>query len=606
MAAATPQGRRSSSAVAASGLVVGRGSEDSALLRLYRRAVPGRIRRAVVARTSVAARARMKRQMAVVPLARHLVGTVRATWLRRVRHRLSEGADRAVRLVRDVPKVVIVQSDVSPLAARNANAAAVCQAFEQAGIDYFRVRGRSNTAAAVAVCSDDRRAVVRALQRACRERPGYVCSLDTRWHERRSTRPGFTHGSWRWLSFADTIRVTWYYSDPRGQLTLGPKYGCDVEFWTGEGDMLRAPRPNRKADQVRRTDLAVYASDSLFTWLTPAGTVPPSVRTRREFARPAPDDIRFPVDVVYTWVDGSDPEWLSHRSACTGTGYHDEAANAARYLNRDELRYSLRSLHLYAPWVRTIYLVTDEQTPSWLDAGLPGLRVVSHKEIFSDPGLLPTFNSHAIESQLHHIDGLSEHFLYFNDDVFLGRPTTPQDFFLANGLTKFFPSTVLIPPGPPCEDDVPVAAAGKNNRALIEATFGTVISQKMKHTPHPLRRSVLYEIEERFPVQHHATASHRLRSPDDLSIVSSLHHYYAFHTARSVPGRLRYTYLDLTHPALAVRLGALLARRDRLVFCLNDTVSGEQDLPAQQAELTSFLEEYFPVPGPYEDRHDAR
>ncbi|WP_458248895.1 stealth family protein [Streptomyces sp. MAI_2237] len=601
MRTATPHRRRTSEAAPA-GFAVHRSLEGSALLRAYRRLVPGRVRRAVVARTSLAARARMKQYLAVVPSLRHLLGRTRAYVLRCLRPSLYRGPDRAVRLVRDVPKAVFVLPDVSPLAARDANAAAVRRTLDDAGIDYFCVRGRSHTAAAVAVAADDRRPVLRALAAACRARPGYVCSLDTRWNDRRATRPGFHRAAWRRLALADVIRVTWYHGDPDGRLTLGPKYGCDVEFWPREGDVLLAPRPNHTADRVPRTDAPVYASDSLFTWLAPAEPPLPRVRTRREFARPAPDDIRFPVDAVYTWVDGDDPEWLRRRAACTGQGYHEEAANAARYLNRDELRYSLRSLHLYAPWVRTVYLVTDEQSPSWLDLGVPGLRVVSHKDIFDDPSLLPTYNSHAIESQLHHLDGLSEHFLYFNDDVFLGRPTTPQDFFLANGLTKFFPSTALIPQGPPTDEDPPVAAAGKNNRALIEAAFGTTISQKMKHTPHALRRSVLYEIEERFPVQHHATASHRVRSLDDVSIVSSLHHYYAFHTARAVPGRLRYAYLDLSHPALAARLGSLLARRDRHVFCLNDTVSQAQDLPAQEDLLVRFLQAYFPLPGPYENR----
>ncbi|MFI0508990.1 stealth family protein [Streptomyces sp. WSLK1-5] len=600
MSAVTPHRPASPPVKSSPSLLARRDLEGSWLLRLYRRRVPGRVRRAVASRTSVAARARMKQYVAVAPSARHIVGKARAVRLVHAKPCLCAGSDRAVRLVRDVPKIVLVRPDVSPLQARNDNAAAVRRALDEAGIDYFCVRGRSHTSATVAVAADERPQVLCALARACRSRPGYVCSLDRRWHEQRTTRPGFGGTAWRWLASADVIRVTWYYGDPAGRLTLGPKYGCDVEFWTGEEDTLVAPRPNRTAEQVPRTDTAVRASDSLFTWLAPAESPLPAVRTRREFARPGPDDIRFPVDVVYTWVDGSDPEWLRRRTACAGPGYHAEAANAARYLNRDELRYSLRSLSQYAPWVRTVFLVTDEQTPSWLDVTAPGLRIVGHKEMFSDPGLLPTFNSHAIESQLHHIDGLSEHFLYFNDDVFLGRPTTPQDFFLANGLTKFFPSTVLIPPGPPSEDDVPVAAAGKNNRALIEAEFGTVISQKMKHTPHALRREVLYEIEERFPDLHRATAGHRLRSRDDLSIVSSLHHYYAFHTARAVPGHLRYAYLDLSHPALAARLGTLLARRDRHVFCLNDTVSGEQDLAAQQPLVTSFLERYFPVPSSYE------
>lgn len=146
-----------------------------------------------------------------------------------------------------------------------------------------------------------------------------------------------------------------------------------------------------------------------------------------------------------------------------------------------------------------------------------------------------------------------------------------------------------------------MTAAGKNNRALIEAAFGTMIGHKMKHTPHALRRSVRYEIEARFADRHRATASHRFRSPEDLSIPSSLHHHYAFHTARAVPGHLRYACLDVTHPALGTRLASLLAHRDRQVFCLNDTVSGEDELTARQALLTDFLRGYLPVPGPFEN-----
>nr|WP_239542809.1 stealth family protein [Micromonospora terminaliae] len=337
----------------------------------------------------------------------------------------------------------------------------------------------------------------------------------------------------------------------------------------------------------------------MFTALGPA-TPTVTVRTRPEFAIRRPDDVTFPVDVVYTWVDGTDPAWLRRRAEVAGTPYHAESASAARFLSRDELRYSLRSLHTYAPWVRTVYLVTDDQVPAWLDPTAPGLRVVSHREIFRDPSVLPTFNSHAIESQLHHIDGLAEHFLYFNDDVFLGRDVTARDFFLANGITRFFPSPALVPPGPPAADDIPASAAGKNNRTLIAERFGTVLTQKMKHMPHVLRRSVLYEIEETFAAQHRRTAGSQFRSITDISVASSLHHYYAFHTGRAVPGELDYTIAELSHPDTPARLAHLLAKRDRHVFCLNDAFSTEEDLAAQLSVLTPFLDTYFPVPSPWE------
>lgn len=90
-------------------------------------------------------------------------------------------------------------------------------------------------------------------------------------------------------------------------------------------------------------------------------------------------------------------------------------------------RYSLRSLEANAPWIRHIYIVTNGQVPSWLDTSNPRVSIVPHDAIFANRSVLPTFSSLAIEFNLHRIPGLSETFLYFNDDVFLGRPVTPWD-----------------------------------------------------------------------------------------------------------------------------------------------------------------------------------
>lgn len=120
----------------------------------------------------------------------------------------------------------------------------------------------------------------------------------------------------------------------------------------------------------------------------------------------APDvfTVREPIDVVYTWVDGTDPAWLTRRAAHEpGGGHNATATHGARYLSRDELRYSLRSLSMYAGWVNHVWVVTDAQVPAWLRTDHPKLTVVDHRDIFTDPDVLPVFNSHAIESQLHHI-----------------------------------------------------------------------------------------------------------------------------------------------------------------------------------------------------------
>jgi hypothetical protein len=191
-------------------------------------------------------------------------------------------------------------------------------------------------------------------------------------------------------------------------------------------------------------------------------------------------------------------------------------------------------------------------------------------------------------------------FLYLNDDVCIGAPVTPDRFFLANGLTRYFPSPALVPLGDPSDEDIPSSVAGKNNRALVRWEFGTRLTHKMKHVPHALRRSILTEIEEKFADEHRRTAASRFRYKTDISVTSSLYHYFAFHTGRAVPGAIRYAYLDLAAPQTGARLRHLLALRDREVFCLNDTTADNGDGSRQRNLLLPFLESYFPVPSAHE------
>ncbi|MFG2059870.1 stealth family protein [Micromonospora sp. NPDC048871] len=571
-------------------------AEPSGFVEVYRRVLSPQTRRAIAKKVSPRARHQLKQWVARAAEDTRSAGR-RAERLARQQPELLSGGDRAAVTADRAPRIALVAADLTPLLARTENLAAVTVALTEAGVDFFRVRGGSERSSVVGVDIADRDRVYAALAGACTRTPGYVTQVGSGGEQ--PPAPGFEPRVWKRLAAAEVLRLTWYRTDPRHRMVLGQQYGCEVEFWTRRGNTLVAPRPNPVAEQVDPAEPPVVASEALFTRLLPPTTTA-TARTRSPFAGRRPEDVTFPIDVVYTWVDGTDPDWLRRRAAATGVPYHSEAANPARFLSRDELRYSLRSLHLYAPWVRQVYLVTDDQVPPWLDRSAPGLRVVGHREIFADPEVLPTYNSHAIESQLHHIEGLAEHFLYFNDDVFLGSEVLPSDFFLANGISRYFPSPALVPPGTATAEDIPSSAAGKNNRALIAERFGTVLTQKMKHMPHALRRSVLYEIEEAFPAAHRQTAGSRFRSMTDISIASSLHHYYAFHTGRAVPGNLRYTIAELSDPGTPGRLAHLLARRDRHVFCLNDAFSTEEDLAAQLAVVTPFLDTYLPVPSPWE------
>ena len=179
------------------------------------------------------------------------------------------------------------------------------------------------------------------------------------------------------------------------------------------------------------------------------------------------NEFQFPeIDVVYTFVNGTDEEWLATKNHYYSQlvdeimksesdiyihNIHDnnnnniakedidkdikKNNNENRYREHDELRYSIRSVLKYAPWVNKIHIVIsnnnqkEHQVPMWLNTSHPKINIVTHSDIFEDKSYLPTFNTNAIESQLDNIPGLADNYLYINDDMFLGNNVTQYDFF---------------------------------------------------------------------------------------------------------------------------------------------------------------------------------
>ena len=136
------------------------------------------------------------------------------------------------------------------------------------------------------------------------------------------------------------------------------------------------------------------------------------------------------IDVVYTWCDGEDPAFQDEKNQLLkkkGLPYLEKSQGMARFFDNGELKYSLRSIEKYMPWVNHIYVVTNKQRPEWL-ADHPKISIVDHREIIPNE-LLPTFNSVMIEMYLHKIPNLSEKYIYFNDDMFVNAPLTPEFFF---------------------------------------------------------------------------------------------------------------------------------------------------------------------------------
>ena len=133
------------------------------------------------------------------------------------------------------------------------------------------------------------------------------------------------------------------------------------------------------------------------------------------------------IDVEILWVDGSDPKWQAQKREYLPPAEGD-SDSANRYRDWGILPWWFRAIETFAPWVRKIHFVTWGHVPAFLNLDAPKLHVVRHDE-FIPAEYLPTFSSHTIEMNIHRIPGLAEHFIYFNDDMFLLRPHTPEDFF---------------------------------------------------------------------------------------------------------------------------------------------------------------------------------
>lgn len=148
----------------------------------------------------------------------------------------------------------------------------------------------------------------------------------------------------------------------------------------------------------------------------------------------------YPIDIVVTWVDGSDEKWLERRKAYDSAEPAEKSISdewtkgEVRYRDWGTLKYWFRMVSENCPWVRYVHFVTWGHLPEWLDVNCPKLRIVKHED-YIPAKYLPTFNSHTIELNFHRIPDLAEHFVYFNDDVFPIAKTKSTDFF-KNGLPR--------------------------------------------------------------------------------------------------------------------------------------------------------------------------
>ena len=248
----------------------------------------------------------------------------------------------------------------------------------------------------------------------------------------------------------------------------------------------------------------------------------------------------YPIDFVISWVDCHDPDWLQEKEKMqSDKGLEDNGPE--RYRDWEQLVYWFRAVEKYAPWVRKIHFVTYGHLPKWLNTNHRKLNVVNHKDYIPEQ-YLPTFSSSVIELNFQRISGLSEHFVYFNDDMFLNSECKKQDFFNGDYPKYCSAITPLKAYGKPkvhyhkilnilslmngyfdihkCIHKHPELwfnKCNKKNYKHIRRAYRENYLQGMNHTHlgMPLRKTTIKKVWEVFPEALEITCNNKFRSLED-------------------------------------------------------------------------------------------
>ena len=309
------------------------------------------------------------------------------------------------------------------------------------------------------------------------------------------------------------------------------------------------------------------------------------------------DDI--PIDLVYTWVDGSDPAWLDKKDEFFGE-YSKERKNGggARYSNMDELKYSLRSVHKYAPWINKIYVVVDDvQAPAFIDPTHPKIQIVKHSEIM-DPKYLPTYNSAPIEASIHHIPGLSENFIYSNDDMFFGNSITKQDLY--NRVYWHHMDDSFFTPHEINPKDQEWVCSIKNGYWIVKDKYPDAQMIICPHVANICKKSLMYEIEREFPDIYERTMNQKLRKHTNDPVCNTVYLHKmqcilgvckGIYTVTPTDAKL-YSYYEMSKQRDVNKLHNIIDKPAKF-FCINN-ITGFSE------EVDAVLSLKFPAKPPYE------
>lgn len=206
----------------------------------------------------------------------------------------------------------------------------------------------------------------------------------------------------------------------------------------------------------------------------------------------APFSPDFNIDIVYTWVSISDRNWLikKNKHISNVDAFELYATEDSRYTDHNEIYYSVMSVCKHLSWVNNIYIITDEQVPELPVHLMSRIKIIDHKEIIPEI-FLPTFNSHVIEAFLHKIPGLSENFIYFNDDFFVAREIDASHFFRSNGHASLFASSKSIMAMNRNGRRTATLSACNNVNELFDRNYSVKYDKALTHIYVPLKKNII-------------------------------------------------------------------------------------------------------------------
>lgn len=307
------------------------------------------------------------------------------------------------------------------------------------------------------------------------------------------------------------------------------------------------------------------------------------------------------IDLVYLWVNGNDPAWIEKRNKYIGKPVEGSSTNCVgRYVDNNELMFSLRSVEKYAPWIHRIFIVTDDQVPCWLDTNNPKIRIVDHREIMPAE-CLPCFNSVTIEHHLHNIPELSEHFIYANDDMFLTNSVTPETFFAKDGLPviRFTWRTlkrlsIWIRARIKRKPLTNYKQSIHNAALLVENKYGIYYNSRNHHNIAAYLKSNYQHTREMFKDEIDATIKNRKRSSNDIQ-----RNLYSYVLLAEHKGHVHYVtrkesfYLNIDDRKLYEKI----PKFNPTFLCMNDSQAANDD---DRHYAKEFLARLFPEKSEFE------